>query len=81
MVDVSVMLGAGEQAVEAQMKSVLDFEMKLAQVNWGQNSFESLGNIVTNTWCFNGACALVCVDPDPLWEPHQWEHVQQVQSV
>lgn len=41
------MLGAGEQAAEAQMKSVLDFEMKLAQVNWGQNSFESLGNIVT----------------------------------
>ncbi|XP_056595080.1 phosphate-regulating neutral endopeptidase PHEX isoform X2 [Triplophysa dalaica] len=32
MVDVSVMLGASEQAAEAQMKSVLDFEMKLAQI-------------------------------------------------
>lgn len=33
MVDVSVMLGANEQAAEAQMKPVLDFEMKLAQVS------------------------------------------------
>lgn len=33
MVDVSVMLGANELAAEAQMKPVLDFEMKLAQVS------------------------------------------------
>ncbi|XP_051970428.1 phosphate-regulating neutral endopeptidase PHEX-like [Xyrauchen texanus] len=32
MVDVSVMLGANEQAAETQMKQVLDFEMKLAQI-------------------------------------------------
>ncbi|KAG1943988.1 membrane metallo-endopeptidase-like [Pimephales promelas] len=32
MVDVSVMLGADERAAEAQMKSVLDFEMKLAKI-------------------------------------------------
>lgn len=33
MVDVSVMLGANEQDAEAQMKQVLDFEIKLAQVS------------------------------------------------
>uniref|UniRef100_A0A8C1ZRJ0 Phosphate regulating endopeptidase homolog, X-linked n=1 Tax=Cyprinus carpio TaxID=7962 RepID=A0A8C1ZRJ0_CYPCA len=32
MVDVSVMLGANEQDAEAQMKPVLDFEIKLAQI-------------------------------------------------
>ncbi|XP_066534834.1 phosphate-regulating neutral endopeptidase PHEX [Hoplias malabaricus] len=32
MVDVSVMLGADEQAAESQMKAVLDFEIKLAQI-------------------------------------------------
>ncbi|XP_051537866.1 phosphate-regulating neutral endopeptidase PHEX isoform X2 [Myxocyprinus asiaticus] len=32
MVDISVMLGASEQAAEAQMKQVLDFEIKLAQI-------------------------------------------------
>ncbi|XP_065114436.1 phosphate-regulating neutral endopeptidase PHEX isoform X2 [Paramisgurnus dabryanus] len=32
MVDVAVMLGANVQAAEAQMKQVLDFEMKLAQI-------------------------------------------------
>lgn len=32
MVDMSVMLGADEQAAESQMKAALDFEMKLAQV-------------------------------------------------
>ncbi|KAK7118470.1 hypothetical protein R3I94_022086 [Phoxinus phoxinus] len=32
MVDVSVMLGADEQAAKTQMKPVLDFEMKLAKI-------------------------------------------------
>ncbi|MCJ8745917.1 hypothetical protein PDJAM_G00135640 [Pangasius djambal] len=32
MVGVAVMLGANEQAAESQMKAVLDFEMKLAQI-------------------------------------------------
>lgn len=48
MVDVSVMLGADEQAAEAQMKLVLDFEMELAKVrsktleNLRPDSFKSL---------------------------------------
>ncbi len=46
MVDVSVMLGANEQDAEAQMKPVLDFEIKLAQVSTETlekpNSFKSL---------------------------------------
>lgn len=66
--DVSVMLGASEQAAEAQMKSVLDFEMKLAQVNWGQNSFGSQKDKHSPAIVLDVSMerVLVCVDTDPL---------------
>lgn len=67
MVDVSVMLGANEQTAEAQMKPVLDFEMKLAQVssktleNLRLNSFKSLAlrKKTVLSGYFNGVCALL----------------------
>lgn len=90
MVDVSVMLGADEQAAEAQMKLVLDFEMELAKVrsktleNLRPDSFKSLAlRKTTGLSVYLMLQWTVCssVDRDPLWKPHQWEHVQQVQFV
>lgn len=73
MVDAAVMLGANKQDAEAQMKPVLDFEIKLAQVSTKTlekpNSFKSLTlrkKIVLSRYLMLQWSVCSFVDCDPL---------------